>query len=63
MELNEKIKVGQKYDYGTKFYIKIMAIADGYVLARVKGCMPFAQSIKDFEKRNLVLLNETKNSK
>lgn len=29
-------------------YIKVMAIADGYVMARNKGCIPFCEKIDEF---------------
>lgn len=29
-------------------YIKIMAVADGYVMARNNGCIPFCESIERF---------------
>lgn len=29
-------------------YVKIMAVKDGYVMARHKGCIPFIVSEKDF---------------
>lgn len=35
-------------DYlGEDDYIKVMAIADGYVMMRRKGCIPFVMSMKE----------------
>lgn len=31
-------------------YIEVMAIAQNYVMARRKGCMPFVKSLPDFGK-------------
>lgn len=31
--------------------VKVMAVVDGYVMARRSGCMPFCMSVKDFERR------------
>lgn len=50
-----KSKAKGSFSVGDKFahkegggYIKVMAIADGYVMARNKGCIPFCESINDF---------------
>jgi len=54
------MKVGEKYHEQDKStYLKIMAIKDGYVMARWKGCYPFVRNVKEFERiisvRNLSL--------
>jgi hypothetical protein len=48
------MKVGDTY-LTDNLDLRIMAIADKYVMLRYKGCMPFVESIKDFEKRKLQL--------
>lgn len=47
-----------RYNIGDKIphkegngYIKVMAIAEGYVMARNKGCIPFCESIDKFIER------------
>ncbi len=47
--LKDDFREGDKFaTEGGKSYIKIMAIADGYVMARNKGCIPFCETIKEF---------------
>lgn len=41
------------YKRGDKFtlpfrVLTIMAVADGYIMCRYKGCMPFVKSVKEF---------------
>lgn len=45
------LTTNQTFTEGFPFPLRIMAIEEGYVMARFKGCMPFVQSVKDFEKR------------
>jgi hypothetical protein len=53
----KNLTVGQRFIEPERFinpnkhYIKVMAIVDGYVMARYKGCMPFVQGEKEFTKR------------
>ena len=54
MKANE-LKVGQRYK-GKLLEVRIMAIVEGYVMCRHKGCMPFVESVKDFIKRDLPLI-------
>lgn len=49
--MNINLTPGQTFTEGFPFPLRIMAICEGYVLARFKGCTPFVQSVKDFEKR------------
>ena len=53
--MNWKVKVGHKYSIINGFggYLKVMAIIDGYVMARYKGCIPFCESENAFINRVL----------
>ena len=42
---------GQTFTEGQALPLRILAIEEGYVMARFQGCTPFVQSIEDFEKR------------
>lgn len=43
------MRVGEKFpNKKGDSYIKIIAIAEGYIMARYKGCVPFVQSENDF---------------
>ena len=51
----EQRNVNGSFCAGDKFahkegtgYIKVMAIADGYVMGRNKGCIPFCENIDEF---------------
>jgi len=47
---SSSFEVGQRFK--TKHsYIRIMAIAENYIMARNKGCVPFVDSIKEFSER------------
>ena len=46
----QKYKVGQKIKVGDS-YIKIMAFAEGYYMARRKGCFPFVSDEKEIDVR------------
>jgi hypothetical protein len=35
---------------GTDNYVKVMAVADGYVMARRPRCSPFILSVSDFNR-------------
>ena len=38
---------------GGPAYIKVLAVAEGYVMARYAGCIPFVKTVKEFtEKTN-----------
>jgi len=50
-DIHLRIEVGEKIKTRDGSYIKIMAIEDGYVMARKKGCIPFCQSINGFVER------------
>jgi hypothetical protein len=43
--------VGKKYPHITNGYLKIMAYADGYYMARFKGCYPFVATESEITKR------------
>lgn len=43
-------KAGDKIPMIIGDYVKVMAIADGYVMARRKGCYPFVCAVKEFDK-------------
>lgn len=38
---------GDKFPHPTSGYVKIMAVADGYVMWRLKGCIPKVNSVND----------------
>ena len=42
---------GDPTDPPTVTRVRVMAIVDGYVVARVKGCIPFLLQEKDFLKK------------
>lgn len=42
---------GQIFTEGFACPLKVMAIAEGYVMARFEGCTPFCESVGKFEKR------------
>lgn len=44
-----EIRAGLRIPVEKMDYIKVMAVVDGYVMARYKGCIPFVVSIKKFE--------------
>lgn len=44
-----KYKAGDKIHTSADNYIKVMAVADGYVMFRNKGCIPLVLSVADFE--------------
>lgn len=41
----------QTFTKGFPIPLRIMAIAEGYVMARFKGCIPFVESVEKFEQR------------
>ena len=41
----------QTFTEGFPFPLRIMAIAEGYVMAHFKGCTPFVESVDNFAKR------------
>lgn len=47
-ELRAGLKINCTDSFGRQKYIKILAIAEGYVMCRYKGAMPFVKSINDF---------------
>ena len=49
--MNDLFEVGQKILTKHNHNIKIMAIVDGYVMAKYSRCMPFCDSLDDFKKR------------
>lgn len=42
---------GQSFEVITGLPVKLMAIVDGYVMARHKGCFPFVETIATFRTR------------
>ena len=47
--MTEEIKVNQRWQHITLGYtVKVLAIAEGYVMCRRKGCLPFLESVKYF---------------
>jgi len=42
-------KVGEKFNHENGDYCKIMAISDGYIMARKPRCAPFVVSFKTAE--------------
>jgi hypothetical protein len=50
-DIDITFKPEDKFPYPDGSYLKVMAIVDGYVMARNKGCMPFVQTVKEFQKR------------
>jgi len=55
-KIKHDFKVGQKIPTRNNSHIRIMAIAENYVMARHKGCMVFAKHIRDFK----ILVEERK---
>jgi hypothetical protein len=53
MEKEKKIQAGQIV-HTVPLPLKVMAIADGYVMARYGACTPFAETLAAFEKRVLI---------
>lgn len=50
MDNNKKLEAGQVLDTGP-LPLKVMAIAEGYVMARYGHCSPFAETFEAFEIR------------
>lgn len=44
----------QTFTEGFPFPLRIMAIEEGYVMARFKGRTPFVETVEQFEKRLVV---------
>lgn len=52
MKNNKSIfKKGEKIKTNDGGFIRIMAIEEGYIMARRKNCIPFVQTEKEFIKR------------
>jgi hypothetical protein len=39
--MSERYKIGERIPIDARGYLKIMAFAEGYYMARFKGCLPF----------------------
>jgi|GEM_PF-2570077 len=48
---NTQIKPGQSFEIITGLPIKVLAVAEGYVMARHKGCFPFVETLEAFKAR------------
>lgn len=50
-----EVQVGDKFHVNNYWhgetYVKVLAIAEGYVMARYRGCSPFCDTIKGFIKK------------
>ena len=52
---------GHVYTEGQALPLRILAIAEGYVMARFKGCTPFVESVDKFQKRLELFAKTLKN--
>lgn len=43
-----ELKAGMKISVAQHEYLKVMAIVDGYVMMRYKGCIPFVEKQERF---------------
>jgi hypothetical protein len=46
--MNKGVRKGQWWRSVTGFEFRVMAVSEGYVLCRRKGCVPFVTKVKDF---------------
>ena len=46
--MSEGLKVGSKFSCGNSM-ARVMAIAEGWVMARRRGCMPFVVKLDEIE--------------
>jgi len=46
-----EIKPGQSFEVITGLPLKVMAVTEGYVMARHKGCFPFVETVEAFKAR------------
>lgn len=49
--MNTTLTPNQIFTEGFPVPLRIMAIEEGYVMARFKGCTPFVEALEKFEKR------------
>jgi len=53
-----EIKPGQSFEIITGLPLKVMAVAEGYVMARHKGCYPFVETLEAFKARVSICMNK-----